>query len=68
MGFGKYIWQDKSILEKCILPFFIVIDKTIILILSSGFPSHKNWYKMSYISVKTCAEGFDMKYIHVGEY
>jgi hypothetical protein len=42
-------------------PFFIIIILIIqvLLILSSGFPSHKNWYKMSYISVKTWAEVFD---------
>ena len=71
---GTYSWEQDVCKAKTVLvpyrkiqyvaietPFFIVIILIIkvLLILSSCFPSHKNWYKMSYISVKTWAEGFD---------
>ena len=71
---GTYSWEEDVCKAKTVLvpyrkiqyvaietPFFIVIILIIkvLLTLSSGFPSHKNWYKMSYISVKTWTEGFD---------
>ena len=71
---GTYSWEEDVCKANTVLipyrkiqyvaietPFLIVIILiiTVLLTLSSGFPSHKNWYKMSYISVKTWAEGFD---------